>query len=84
MSFDVLHYPSCNIEETLKRARQYGNFKDDSAGWSIHHRETRDALVDCSGEDCEARAREVFTKRMAKASQYKTINITAAPVPETE
>jgi hypothetical protein len=71
----VLHYPSCNINETLKRARQYGKFKDDSAGWSEHHKETRDALANC-GEECEARAREVFTKRMATSSQYKTIDIT--------
>jgi hypothetical protein len=76
----VLHYPSCNIQETLKRARQYGNFKDDSAGWSVHHRETRDALANC-GEDCEAQAREVFTKRMAGGvGQYKTIDINAPPV----
>lgn len=70
----VLHYPSCNITETLKRARQYGNFKDDSAGWSDHHKETRDALMTCDA-DCEARAREVFKKRMANSS-CKTIDIT--------
>lgn len=74
----VLHYPSCNITETLKRARQYGNFKDDSAGWSEHHKETRDALATCDA-DCEARAREVFTKRMATSS-YKTIDITQCGV----
>jgi len=74
----VLHYPSCNIKETLKRARQYGNFQDDSAGWSQHHKETRDALANC-GEECEARAREVFTKRMANSS-YKTIDITQCGV----
>jgi hypothetical protein len=73
----VLHYPSCNIKETIKRARQYGNFQDNSAGWSTHHKETRDALANC-GEECEARAREVFTKRMATSSQYKTIDITTS------
>jgi len=75
----VLHYPSCNIKETLKRARQYGNFQDDSAGWSTHHKETRDALANC-GEECEARAREVFAKRMATSLQYKTIDITSGVV----
>ena len=75
----VLHYPSCNIHETMKRARQYGDFKDDSAGWSAHHKETRDALTNC-GEECESRAREVFTKRMATSSQYKTIDITSGVV----
>ena len=69
----VLHYPSCNVSETLKRARQYGNFQDNSAGWSDHHKATRDALWDC-GTECEKRAREVFSKRMADESS-KTIYI---------
>lgn len=73
----VLHYPSCNIQETLKRARQYGKFKDDSAGWSAHHKETRDALAECSGDECDSRAREVFQKRMADSSS-KFIDITQA------
>lgn len=68
----VLHYPSCNIKETIKRARQYGNFKDDSAGWSAHHKETRDALKDCEGPECEEAAQRVFAKRMAD-SKSKTI-----------
>ena len=70
----VLHYPSCNIRETLKRAKQYGNFEDDSAGWSDHHKETRDALMNC-GSNCEEKAREVFKKRMADSS-CKVIDIT--------
>jgi Glycosyl transferase family 2 len=60
----VLHYPSCNIQETLKRARQYGIFKDNSAGWSGHHKETRDVLAGCNS-DCESKARVQFRKRMA-------------------
>lgn len=60
----VLHYPSCNIQETIKRAKQYGNFQDNSAGWSTHHKETRDVLANCD-QNCEDLAREQFTKRMA-------------------
>jgi hypothetical protein len=60
----VLHYPSCNLDETLKRARQYGNFQDNSAGWSGHHKETRDVLMNC-GTECYEKAREQFRKRMA-------------------
>jgi len=60
----VLHYPSCNISETMKRANQYGKFKDDSAGWSQHHKETRDVLTTCE-ENCPIKAREQFQKRMA-------------------
>lgn len=67
----ILHYPSCNIKETLKRARQYGNFQDNSAGWSEHHKMTRDALMGC-GDDCEEKAREVFKHRMADETS-KTI-----------
>ncbi len=70
----VLHYPSCNIQETIKRARQYGDFKDDSAGWSDHHKQTRDALKGCSGIECEIQAREIFSKRMADSS-CKVINV---------
>lgn len=61
----VLHYPSCNLQETIKRAKQYGKFQDQSAGWSEHHKETRDALVDCEDTVCELKAREQFKKRMA-------------------
>lgn len=60
----ILHYPSCNIEETLKRAKNYGTFKDDSAGWSDHHKETRDALASCD-TSCEEKAEKQFEKRMA-------------------
>lgn len=60
----VLHYPSCNLQETIKRAKQYGKFQDNSAGWSEHHKETRDALVDCE-DTCELKARDQFKKRMA-------------------
>lgn len=71
----VLHYPSCNLDETLKRAKRYGEFKSDSAGWSKHHIETRDALVGC-GADCEERARDVFSKRMVSAtSPIKVIEV---------
>jgi len=62
----VLHYPSCNVTETIKRAKQYGNFKDDSAGWSAHHKETRDVLSICD-QNCEDLAQEQFKKRMAGA-----------------
>lgn len=62
----VLHYPSCNLYETIKRAKQYGNFKDDSAGWSVHHKQTRDALLNCD-QNCEDLALDQFKKRMAGA-----------------
>ena len=71
----VLHYPSCNLKETIKRAKQYGQFEDNSAGWSDHHRMTRDALADCD-DDCEEKARGVFEKRMANGS---AITIQAIP-----
>lgn len=67
----VLHYPSCNIQETIKRAKQYGNFKDNSAGWSTHHKETRDVLSNCD-KNCEDLARAQFQKRMA-GPEAKTI-----------
>jgi len=66
----VLHYPSCNIEETMKRAQNYGKFKDDSAGWSDHHKETRDALTTCK-MDCKERAEIQFKKRMAGTDSYE-------------
>lgn len=66
----VLHYPSCNIEETMKRAKNYGKFKDDSAGWSDHHKETRDAMTSCS-TDCRERAEKQFKKRMAGVDSYE-------------
>lgn len=66
----VLHYPSCNIEETLKRAKNYGKFQDNSAGWSTHHKETRDALTTC-GTDCKERAEAQFEKRMAGPDAYQ-------------
>lgn len=66
----VLHYPSCNIEETMKRAQNYGQFKDDSAGWSDHHKETRDALAACS-RNCRERAEIQFKKRMAGVDSYE-------------
>lgn len=66
----VLHYPSCNIEETLKRAKNYGDFKDDSAGWSDHHKETRDALKSC-GSECREKAEAQFEKRMAGPDSYQ-------------
>ena len=60
----VLHYPSCNLSETIKRAKQYGEFQNDSAGWSQHHKETRDVMAGCS-TDCETKAQVQFSKRMA-------------------
>lgn len=66
----VLHYPSCNIEETIKRAKNYGNFKDDSAGWSEHHKETRDELMNCDS-DCKEKAEKQFEKRMAGSDAYQ-------------
>ena len=66
----VLHYPSCNIEETMKRAKNYGKFKDDSAGWSDHHKETRDALMSCDS-DCREKAEAQFEKRMAGSDAYQ-------------
>lgn len=66
----VLHYPSCNIEETMKRAQNYGKFKDDSAGWSDHHKETRDQLTTCKW-DCRERAVRQFQKRMAGTDSYE-------------
>ena len=69
----VLHYPACNLEETIKRSRQYGNFRDESGIWTDHHKETRDLLVECDG-DCEERALFQFKKRMADDSSKK-INV---------
>jgi len=66
----ILHYPSCNIEETMKRAKNYGNFKDDSAGWSTHHKETRDVLANCD-QNCKDKAEAQFEKRMAGPDAYK-------------
>lgn len=66
----VLHYPSCNIDETLKRAKNYGKFQDDSAGWSDHHKETRDVLTAC-GADCKEKAEAQFEKRMAGPDAYQ-------------
>lgn len=66
----VLHYPSCNIDETLKRAKNYGKFKDNSAGWSDHHKETRDVLTSC-GSDCREKAESQFEKRMVGPDAYR-------------
>jgi len=66
----VLHYPACNIEETIKRARQYGNFRDDSGTWTETQKEMRDGLVGCDG-DCEERALYQFRKRMADDASKK-------------
>jgi len=70
----VLHYPSCNIQETIKRAKQYGNFKDNSAGWSAHHKETRDVLLNCD-QNCEDLAHEQFKKRMAGPNAKNLCNV---------
>ena len=72
----VLHYPSCNIHETIKRAKQYGNFKDNSAGWSAHHKETRDVLLNCD-QNCEDLAHEQFKKRMAGPDAKNLCNVRA-------
>jgi hypothetical protein len=66
----ILHYPSCNIEETMKRAKNYGNFEDDSARWSEHHKETRDLLANCD-QNCRDKAEAQFEKRMAGPGAYK-------------
>ena len=66
----VLHYPSCNIEETIKRAKNYGNFSNVSAGWSEHHKETRDVLANCDS-DCKEKAEQQFEKRMAGPDAYQ-------------
>lgn len=60
----VLHYPSCNLSETMKRAKQYGNFENTEGRWSEHHKATRDVLASCS-ENCDQKALEQFKKRMA-------------------
>jgi len=68
----VLHYPSCNLDETQKRAKQYGSFTEKSGKWSENHKKNRE-LNGCIGFECQQKAEEIFSERMADENS-KRIN----------
>jgi len=61
----VLHYVSCNLDETVKKYKMYGNFKNDQWEWAQQHLDARDIMKSCN-EDCTDRAKKIFEKRMKK------------------
>lgn len=69
----VLHYVSCNLDETIKKYKTYGDFKDDRWEWATLHLEARDTMKLCDS-DCSDRAKDIFKKRMKKDDD-KIINI---------
>lgn len=73
----VLHFVSCNLEEYLKKYQQYGKFKDDKWEWAKFHTKSRDQLTMCEGEECRARAKELFKDRLVKTDETLIEN----PVP---
>lgn len=73
----ILHYVSCNIEETLKKYKMYGNFKTDQWEWAKYHLSARDTLHSCKSiESCTKEAEKLFTQRMKDPNEpYKFIKL---------
>jgi len=65
MDLVVLHYVSCNLDETVKKYKTYGNFKNDQWEWAQYHLDARDTMNACN-EDCKDKAKKLFEKRMKK------------------
>lgn len=61
----VLHYVSCNLDETVKKYKMYGNFNNDQWEWAQFHLTARDEMKACDS-DCRDKAKTLFEKRMKK------------------
>lgn len=61
----VLHFVSCNLNETLKKYKMYADFSSQHWEWATHHLQARDALNTCSSDtDCQTKAKALFHSRL--------------------